>query len=191
MKKLLAFTLAEAVLTMTILGVLAATMVANLKPAQYRTKGLVTKAGKIYEELDQATNMIISECTQTISLSKTYVGCTRTGTPVDMFTGLTPTQMGALYERYMRLTACSTSGVSCKLTDVTPGTNASNNRKCYLTKNNANICFYPNNKKIDIDVNNTEGPNSGTSTKEDQHQITLDANGISSTMPTVEAATNN
>ena len=185
MKKILAFTLAEAVLTMTILGVLAATMVANLKPAQYRTKGLLTKAGKVYADIDQATNMIISECTQGISLATTYAGCTRTGTPVSMFTGLTPTQMGALYERYMRMTACGT----CKLTNVNADTaNTAGNRKCYITKSNANICFYPKDQKILIDVNNSEGPNTDG---QDQHTIAMDVNGISSTMPTVEAATNN
>ena len=181
-KKLIAFTLAEAVLTMTILGVLAATMVANLKPAQYRTKGLVTKAQKVYEELDQATNMIISECTQTISLAQTYAGCTRTGSPVSMFTGLTPAQMGALYTRYMRLTECG----SCKLTSVDKDTkNTAGKSICYLTKNNANICFYPKDQKIIVDVNNLEGPNVGG---QDQHTITLDNNGISSVMPSVEAA---
>ena len=185
MKKLLAFTLAEAILTMTILGVLAATMVANLKPAQYRTKGLVTKAGKVYADLDQATNTIISECTQGISLATTYSGCTRTGSPVNMFSGLTPAQMGALYARYMRLTACSDS-VACKIVSVNEGTkNTAGNCKCYLTKSNANICFYPKDQKIVIDVNNTEGPNADL---QDQHTISLDANGISSTMPTVEAA---
>ena len=189
-KKLIAFTLAEAVLTMTILGVLAATMVANLKPAQYRTKGLVTKAQKVYEELDQATNMIISECTQSISLAQTYTGCTRTGTNPGSVFSKKPSEMGALYERYMRLTACS-STVTCKLGTSANDTNATGNQKCYLTKNNANICFNPYDKKIIIDVNNTEGPNSGTGTKEDQHEITLDNNGISSVIPSVEAAKNN
>ena len=72
MKKLLAFTLAEAVLTMTILGVIAAVMVSSMKPAQYRKKGLTTKKQKLYSEIDQAANMIISECTQSLSLANTY-----------------------------------------------------------------------------------------------------------------------
>jgi Tfp pilus assembly protein FimT len=182
MKKILAFTLAEAILTMTILGVLAATMVANLKPAQYRTKGLVTKAGKVYADLDQATNTIISECTQDISLATTYTGCTRAATSPGSLFSKKPSEMGALYERYMRLTACGT----CRLTSVNEGTaNTAGNRKCYITKSNANICFYPKNQQIIIDVNNSEGPNVDG---QDQHTISMDVNGISSTMPTVEAA---
>ena len=167
-KKLLAFTLAEAVLTMTILGVLAATMVANLKPAQYRTKGLVTKAQKVYSDLDQATNMIISECTQSISLAQTYKSCTRTGTPVAR-TSVSAAEWVTLYDRYMRFTSASYSkdGYSCK-----------------VTKSNAAICFNAG-TTIWIDVNNTEGPNVAG---QDQHSFTLDNNGIASTMPSVEAA---
>ena len=169
MKKILAFTLAEAILTMTILGVLAATMVANLKPAQYRTKGLVTKAGKVYADLDQAMNTIISECTQTVSLATTYVGCTRTGGTTAR-TSLTAAQMRALFERYMRFTNATYSKT---------------NFDCKVTKSNAAICFAGSGGSIWIDVNNTEGPNVDG---QDQHTITLDDNGIASTMPTVEAA---
>ena len=186
MKKILAFTLAEAILTMTILGVLAATMVANLKPAQYRTKGLVTKAGKVYADLDQATNTIISECTQDISLTTTYTGCTRTATSPGSLFSKKPSEMGALYERYMRLTACTNT--TCRLTTSANDTNATGNQRCYITKSNANICFRPFDHQIIIDINNSEGPNANS---QDVHTITMDNNGISSTMPTVEAATSN
>ena len=172
MKKLMAFTLAEAVLTMTILGVLAATMVANLKPAQYRTKGLVTKAQKVYADLDQATNMIISECTQSISLNQTYKECARTG-GVTARTSLTAEDLRKLFARYMTFTttAYSKSGYDCK-----------------VTKSNAAVCFAANGASIWIDVNNTEGPNASG---QDQHTFELDDNGIKTTMPSVEAATAN
>ena len=172
MKKILAFTLAEAVLTMTILGVLAATMVANLKPAQYRTKGLVTKAGKAYADLDQAMNMIISECTQGVSLATTYTSCTRTGS-TKARGSLSAAEMRTLFARYMRFTndGCTKDSYSCG-----------------LTKSNVCVCFAAAGANIWIDVNNGEGPNADN---QDRFTISLDDNGISSTMPTVEAATSN
>ena len=42
-----AFTLAEAILTMTILGIIAATMVTTLRPAQYKQQGLDVLKKKI------------------------------------------------------------------------------------------------------------------------------------------------
>ena len=42
-----AFTMAEAILTMTILGVIAAIMIANLKPVQYRNEGFKTTIKKV------------------------------------------------------------------------------------------------------------------------------------------------
>ena len=52
--KLKAFTLAEAILTMLILGILAATMVTTLKPAQYKNQAFNTIKKKVYMELDNA-----------------------------------------------------------------------------------------------------------------------------------------
>ena len=187
MKLKKAFTLAEAILTMTILGVLAATMVSNLKPAQYRKKALVTKAQKLYAEVDEATNLIVSECTQDLTLNSTYTSCSRTGTKGDLFTTKKPSEMGELYAIYMKLFDSCASG--CKMNSKNPdNANTAGNSKCYLTKNNANICFLPKDQKVIVDVNNNEGPNADG---EDQHTFTLDKNGIGSAMPDYAVAASN
>ena len=55
-----AFTMAEAILVMTILGVIAAVMITTLKPAEFKEKSLRVLAKKVLSEIDTATTQILS-----------------------------------------------------------------------------------------------------------------------------------
>lgn len=58
-KKLNAFTMAEAILVMTILGIIATIMITTLKPAEFKEKGLRVLAKKVLSEIDTATTQIL------------------------------------------------------------------------------------------------------------------------------------
>lgn len=51
--------MAEAVLVMTILGIIATIMITTLKPAEYKEKGLKVLADKVLGEIDTATTQIM------------------------------------------------------------------------------------------------------------------------------------
>ena len=54
-----AFTMAEAILVMTILGIIATIMITTLKPAEFKDKGLQVLAKKVLSEIDTATTQIL------------------------------------------------------------------------------------------------------------------------------------
>ncbi len=61
MKKLRAFTMAEAVLVMTILGIIAAVQITVIKPAQFKDKGYQVLAKTIYGEIDTAIMQVLTD----------------------------------------------------------------------------------------------------------------------------------
>ena len=52
--------MAEAILVMTILGIIAAVMITTLKPAEFKEKSLRVLAKKVLSEIDTATTQILS-----------------------------------------------------------------------------------------------------------------------------------
>jgi len=72
MKLTKAFTMAEAIIVMTILGIIATIMITNLKPAEFRDKGLQVLAKKTLMQLDTATQQIMVNNTQNGKLSTIY-----------------------------------------------------------------------------------------------------------------------
>ena len=54
-----AFTMAEAILVMTILGIIATIMISTLKPAKFRDESLEILAKKVLSEIDNATTQIL------------------------------------------------------------------------------------------------------------------------------------
>ena len=54
-----AFTMAEAILVMTILGIIASIMITTIKPAQFKEEGLKTLAKKVLSGIDTATSQIL------------------------------------------------------------------------------------------------------------------------------------
>ena len=67
-----AFTMAEAIIVMTILGIIATIMITNLKPAEFRDKGLKVLAKKTLMQLDTATQQIMINNTQNGKLTTIY-----------------------------------------------------------------------------------------------------------------------
>ena len=67
-----AFTMAEAIIVMTILGIIATIMITNLKPAEYRDKGLEVLAKKNIEQVDQVIHQILNNHSQDGTLEKLY-----------------------------------------------------------------------------------------------------------------------
>ena len=66
------FTMAEAIIVMTILGIIATIMITNLKPSEFRDKALEIQAKKILREIDEATQQIMINNTQNEKLDTLY-----------------------------------------------------------------------------------------------------------------------
>ena len=74
-----AFTMAEAIIVMTILGIIATIMITNLKPSEFRDKGLQVMAKKNIEQIDQVIQQILNNHSQDGTLEKLYeLGTTTT-----------------------------------------------------------------------------------------------------------------
>lgn len=167
MKK--AFTLSEALLTMTILGIIAAVMVTTLKPGQYKAQAFRTLRAKAYTVVDEATQSILADCTTGTSLAKIHENCNRRSATHAFGTG-----ENALYALYLR---GDTGGVG-----VANGTCLEEAGFSSLKLRNG-ICLYFQNQStgIKVDVNGNEGPNE---LNMDQFTISLsDDEGVSSDMP--------
>lgn len=104
MKKMLkskAFTMAEAVLVMTILGIIATIMIQNLRPAQFKEKGLSVLAKTVYGDLDTALSEILVNNTPYNQLNSLY----NVGQSSDTFSMATAGKGGEfikLLKTYMR-----------------------------------------------------------------------------------------
>ncbi len=166
-----AFTLAEAILTMTILGIIATTMITTLKPSQYRTQGFNTMKKKLYAELDGVTQTMLVECAKNMSTTTIFNTCTRTGS-----THSFGQNENAIYARFMKGTtgAVNTANSTCvAVADFTS----------LKLKNGA--CLYFGANAIKVDINGSEGPNEDGN---DRMKITIDGDGISSDLDTAIAA---
>lgn len=99
--KLKAFTMAEALIVMTMLGIIATIMLTTLKPAEFRDKGLLVAGKKILSEIDTATTQILINNTQTGTLSDVYIP--ETSTVMNLFTASTTNSghLGVLYKKYL------------------------------------------------------------------------------------------
>ena len=157
-----AFTMAEAILTMVILGVIAAIMIANLKPVQYRNEGFKVTAKKVYSELDDVINTILVSCSSDMTISKIYNDCdAKNGGSVHVFGTLASD--ATLLKSYIRdIGDCDSS--------LPEGYTASTKFKL---KNGA--CLALKSKTVWMDVNDKQGPNS---VNLDQITITIDEEGI-------------
>jgi len=109
-----AFTMAEAVLVMTILGIIATIMITTLKPAEFKEKGLEVMAKKVMGEIDTATTQILLNNTSDGTLTNVY----KFGSTTDLFDLSNSTayavanasaDFGKLYKKYLTATrkACT------------------------------------------------------------------------------------
>ena len=76
MKK--AFTMAEAILVMVILGIIATIMISNMKPVEFRDKGLQVLAKKVLGQIDTATTQILFNNSANSTMNTLYKPSTTT-----------------------------------------------------------------------------------------------------------------
>ena len=65
--------MAEAIIVMTIRGIIATIMITNLKMTEYRDRALQVQAKKMLEQLDQATQQVILNNSRNGSLDEVYI----------------------------------------------------------------------------------------------------------------------
>jgi len=108
-----AFTMAEAILVMTILGIIATIMITTLKPAEYKDKGLAILAKKVLSEIDTATTQILINNSQNGNMAYLYVP--GSSTTFSSAAASKEGDLGKLYKRYLTATrkACNTSTCPC------------------------------------------------------------------------------
>ncbi len=189
MKLKKAFTLAEAILTMTILGIIAAVMITTLKPQQYKGQGLLALKQRIYTELDDVTQTILVECCDKMSLASIYgsntTDCSRTQT-----TRAFDNYAAYKYIRYMKgaksTSSCPKVTVNSRTYYQAGGIKLKNGACIWVTGITTGETDYDatnNIGKILIDVNGDDGPNA---TGEGNDRVVLDVgvDGIVSDMPT-------
>ena len=159
-----AFTLAEAILTMTILGIIAAVMVTTLKPSQYKQQGFDTLKKKVYSELDGIIQTYIVECAQDMDATKIFDGCNRSSTTHTFGAG---NDLSYLGENYMRGTYqdAGANNSGCTTQASYPSLKLRNG-----------VCLYSGSGFILVDVNGADGPNENDS---DRMKITIGTDGIS------------
>ena len=95
-----AFTMAEAILVMTILGIIATIMITTLKPADFKEKGMAILDKKILSEIDTATTMILINNSFDGTMIHLYEP---NSSNVISFQGHCP-QVAKLYKKYLTAT---------------------------------------------------------------------------------------
>ena len=104
-----AFTMAEAILVMTILGIIATIMISTLKPAEYKDKALAIMAKKVLSEIDAATTQILVNNSQNGKMTALYVPNSST---IFEFKDDSD-HVANLYKKYMTATRKPTTEADC------------------------------------------------------------------------------
>ena len=76
-----AFTMAEAVLVMTILGIIATVMITTIKPARFKEQGYKVLAKSVYASIDTAVTQILVDKAPFNKLDQVY----KSGSSTDLF----------------------------------------------------------------------------------------------------------
>ncbi len=190
MRKSKAFTMAEAVLVMTILGIIATVMITTIKPARFKEQGYKVLAKSVYASIDTAVTQILVDKAPFNKLDQVYKSGSNTDT-FSMGIASNGTEFVKLLKDYMA-TARGTVPAVC--TDVITNIKYDDalllkNGACMAVKsgpiNNPGYTWIPGEGSateeappygaIFLDTNGDDEPNVlGT----DQFKIPLDINGI-------------
>ena len=163
-----AFTLSEAILTMVVLGVIATTMITTMKPTKYRDQGYLVKKQKMYAELDQITDTIVTQYTKDMSLSNIYENYVIGNSTTHSFGTSNGTKEQPFYSNYLKT-----------VTNTNPACSNGNTYTCLKLRNGACVCISTNSIWVDVD-----GPSKGPNTNnQDIMTITVGSEGITSAMP--------
>ncbi len=117
-----AFTMAEAVLVMMILGIIATIMITTLKPTEYRDKALVVLSKKILGQIDTATTQILVNNTREGKFDKLLLNQGK-GEASFSYTG-SGANVKKLYQMYLVAIRKDTKGVKCKYNTSADDANA-------------------------------------------------------------------
>ena len=159
-----AFTMAEAILVMTILGIIATIMITTLKPAEFKDKGLKIMAKKVLSEIDTATTQILINNSQNGTMSTLYNPSNSTIYQFKDNAHLT----GVLYKKYLTATRQATNGTYCStgtnsffLKDgACMGIKSGNaNYNTWFPGENNFTAIKPTQGAIYVDINGDEEPN--------------------------------
>ncbi len=185
MKKSKAFTMAEAVLVMTILGIIATVMITTIKPARFKEQGYKVLAKSVYASIDTAVTQILVDKAPFNKLDQIYESGS-SSTTFNMSSSSKGTKFVALLKDYMA-TARGTIPTSCTSVSY-DATLLLKNGACMAVKSGSvsAVTWIPGEGSstastaypygmIFLDTNGNDEPNVvGT----DQFYIPLDINGI-------------
>jgi len=169
-----AFTMAEAILVMTILGVIATIMISTLKPAQYKEQAFQVLSKSIYAEIDSAMTQIMSNHTQYNALDGIYeLGTTAVFNMAQNDEG---PKLITLFKKYMSTSRGDIPDVCMKAEDTNPGVDYGEG-SAMLLKNGACIAISSGNQNsLDSWI---PGENRVTTGNYSHGVIFLDINGDS------------
>ena len=101
-KKLNAFTMAEAILVMTVLGIIATIMITTLRPSEFQEKGLQILAKKVLSEIDTATSNVLFNDSADSTFDHLYEnGSTNMFTVVAGSSEVESAMLADLYKKYL------------------------------------------------------------------------------------------
>ena len=186
-----AFTMAEAIIVMTILGIIATIMITNLKPSEFRDKGLQVQAKKVLMQLDTATQQIVVNNTQNGKMTTVYQPGTTTQ---NTFSAAPDATIQTLYKKYLvttRKTVNATTGGTACNTETGALKAFLKDGACVVVKkvSSAKVAaFYPGESgtsyvnttanalgSIFFDINGADEPNLPG---KDQYRVPINADGI-------------
>lgn len=163
------FNLAEILIVITILGIVAAVLVATLRPKKYVTQSYLALKQNIYRDIDSAVKSVLRECTDGRNLLRTHVDCSRSNEYLKYDDINTFAQVFAKYLR----------GTVGGCDDSIPSDWSGSPSSSIKLRNGACIYFF-HVVRIKVDVNGPKGPNDLT----DTFYIYIDTqNGTVSDMP--------
>ena len=146
-KLIIAFTLAEAILTMTILGIIASVAISAFKPNQYRNQGYKTLKRTTFQTIDETIQTILMDCTEGLTMSKIYEDCNKNNS-----THTFGSQDAELFAKFMR-------GKVGDIGAVNGNCEAREDESSLALKNN--VCIYFGAGQIFVDLNGKDAPNDG------------------------------
>ena len=120
-----AFTMTEAILVMTILGVIATVMISTIKPQEYKEKALRISAKKVLNSIDHATSMILINDSLDGSM---YNIVATSGTKFNiaaMANKAGADNLGGLYKKYLVSTRKTCADANCQCYTMTPSASRS------------------------------------------------------------------
>lgn len=159
-----AFTMAEAILVMVILGIIATIMISTMRPVEFRDRGFKVLAKKVLGQVDNATTQILFNNAQDSSMAKLYPPGSNSaysafGANLEATKQLYNTYLVGTREE-VKSTWCKTGGTYMRLKDGSClGFAAGSNANTIIPGESEGHTVTPTQGLIYIDINDDEEPN--------------------------------